>query len=293
MTRDAERLALAAFLTWAILAGGNAVCIRFSNRELDPLWGGALRFSLAALVLIAVMAAMRLELPRGRALAGALLYGALTFGAGFAFTYYGLVRIHAGLGQTVMALVPLVTLLLAVLQHQERLRRAAVAGALLALAGIALMSRPAAGETVPLLSLLAVLAAVFCFAQGAVLVRGFPQVHPVTGNAIGMTTGALLLLAGSLVAGETFALPERGATWTALAYLVGVGSVVVFVLYLVVLRFWSASRVAYGFVLVPLVTLPVSAWLDNEPVGLGLVAGGLLVLAGVYVGALRPAAATP
>jgi drug/metabolite transporter (DMT)-like permease len=42
-------------------------------------------------------------------------------------------------------------------------------------------------------------------------------------------------------------------------------------------------------VIIPFVTVVLSAWLDNEPVGVGLVLGGLLVLAGVYVGALRPA----
>jgi drug/metabolite transporter (DMT)-like permease len=60
-------------------------------------------------------------------------------------------------------------------------------------------------------------------------------------------------------------------------------------LYLVVLRYWTASRAAYVFVLIPLVTVVLSVWLDDEPVGAGLLFGGLLVLAGVYVGALRPA----
>jgi drug/metabolite transporter (DMT)-like permease len=46
-------------------------------------------------------------------------------------------------------------------------------------------------------------------------------------------------------------------------------------------------------VIIPFVTLVLSAWLDNEPVGVGLVVGGLLVMAGVYVGALRPARVTP
>jgi drug/metabolite transporter (DMT)-like permease len=84
-------------------------------------------------------------------------------------------------------------------------------------------------------------------------------------------------------------LSERPETWVALAYLVVVGSVVVFLLYLVVLRYWTASRASYGFVIIPVVTLVLSAWLDNEQIGVGLVLGGLLVMAGVYVGALRPA----
>jgi drug/metabolite transporter (DMT)-like permease len=59
--------------------------------------------------------------------------------------------------------------------------------------------------------------------------------------------------------------------------------------YLVVLRYWTASRAAYGFVITPLVTVLLSAWLDDERLSAGLVLGALLVLAGVYVGALRPA----
>ena len=69
-------------------------------------------------------------------------------------------------------------------------------------------------------------------------------------------------------------------------YLVPVG-VLVFVLYLVVLRHWEASRAAYEFVLIPVVTVALSTWLDDEPLGVGLLLGGPLVLIGVYVGALR------
>jgi drug/metabolite transporter (DMT)-like permease len=293
MTGNRERVALACFLAGALLAGGNGVSIRFSNRELPPLWGAGLRFSLAAALLLVVMAVLRLPFPRGRALTGALLYGALNFGAAFALAYYALVRLHAGLGQTLLALVPLATLLLAVAEGQERPRAAAVIGTLLALAGVAVISQGSLSVSVPLGSLLAAVASAVCIAQAAVLVRRFPTVHPVTMNAVGMTTGAALLLAGSLLAGEPRPLPQRATTWAAVGYLVVVGSVVVFVLYLLVLRYWAASRAAYAFVLIPFVTVLLSAWLDNEPLGVGLLLGGLLVLAGVYVGALRPAEPPP
>jgi drug/metabolite transporter (DMT)-like permease len=290
MNLDRDGTALAAFIVGTVLAGGNAVGVRVSNRELDPLWGAGLRFLLAAFLLGSVVAVMRLTLPRGRALLGVLLYGTLIFGGAFSFAYYALVRIHAGVGQTLLALVPLATLLLAVVQRQERLRFAAVVGTFLSVAGIGVISGLSGSESVPVLSLLAVLGAVLCFAQGTVLVRHFPPVHPVTANAVGMATGAAILVALSLLLKESIVLPERGATWLAVAYMVVLGSGPVFVLYLVVVRLWSASRAAYTFVLIPLVTVLLSAWIDDEPIGAGLVLGGLLVLAGVYVGALRPAA---
>jgi drug/metabolite transporter (DMT)-like permease len=192
-----------------------------------------------------------------------------------------------------LALVPLATLLLAVLWRQERLGLAAVMGTLLALAGVAVISRSPLQQDVPLLSVLAVVGGAICFVQALVLVRRFRRVHPVSMNAVGMAAGAAVLLAASLVAGEPIVLPHGPETWVAMAYLVVIGSVVLFLLYLIVLRYWAASRASYGFVIIPFITLVLSAWLDNEPVGLGLALGGLLVLAGVHVGALRPARLTP
>ena len=113
--------------------------------------------------------------PRGRALTGAVLYGLLNFGAGLALAYYALVQLHAGFVQMLLALVPLVTLLLAVAQRQERLHLAAVAGTLLAVAGVAVLSRAPLRESLPLLSVLATLGSAVCIAQAAVLVRRFPR----------------------------------------------------------------------------------------------------------------------
>ena len=47
MLANGERIALAAFVAESVLAGGNAVAVRFSNRELAPLWGAGLRCSRA------------------------------------------------------------------------------------------------------------------------------------------------------------------------------------------------------------------------------------------------------
>jgi drug/metabolite transporter (DMT)-like permease len=285
---ERDRLALAAFVAEATLAGGNAVGVRFSNRELDPLWGAGLRFALAAALLGGVMFVLRLPLPRGRALLGTLLYGVVTFAGAFSLAYYSLVRIHAGLGQTLLALVPLATLLLAVAQRQERLRAAAVLGTLIAVTGIAFISGISDREAVPFLSLLAVLGALLCFAQGTVLVRHFPTVHPVTLNAVGMAAGTAVLLPLALLFGESIVIPERAATWLAIGYMVVIGSGVVFVLYAIVIRLWNASRAAFAFVITPVVTVVLSAWLDDEPITWGLLLGGSLVLVGVYIGAIRP-----
>ncbi len=240
MTGDREREVLAAFVTGALLAGGNSVAIRFSNRELAPLWGAGLRFLLAAVLLVALVAALKLAFPRGRALTGSLLYGLVQFGGAFGFYYYALVRVHAGLGQTLLALIPLATLFLAVVQHQERFRTAALLGTLLGLIGVGLISHDPLHKSVPLVSLLAVFGSVLCFAEAAVLVRRFPRVHPVAMNAVGMMASGAVLVGASALVGEPRVLPGRFATWVALGYVAAIGSVVVFLLYLFVLQHWAA-----------------------------------------------------
>ncbi len=293
MVAGNDRATLSAFFVGAALAGANAVGVRFSNRELDPLWGACLRFALAAVIFLVLAAVLRVALPRGRAFWGAVLWGTIQFGATFALMYYAFVELHAGFGQIILALVPLLTVLLAVLQGAEQLHLAALAGAILAVLGVALMSSASLHGSVPFLSVLAGLGGALCFAQAAVLVRRLPPVHPVTMNAVGMIAGTVVLFAGTLVAGESVELPSESSTWAALVYLVTLGSVGVFLLYVFVLRRWAASRAAYSFLFSPIVSLALSAWLDDEPVTAGLLLGGLLVLAGVYIGALRSPVPVP
>jgi drug/metabolite transporter (DMT)-like permease len=293
-----DRAGLALFASASILAGGNAVGVRFSNRELEPLWGATVRFGAAAVLLLAIMAARRLPLPRGKALAGAALFGMLNFGIPFALAYYALVYIHAGLGQTLLSLVPLVTLLLSVSEHQEAFRARLLVGTVLAATGVAVISQaPLRGE-VPLPALLAVLGAVLSFAQASILVHRIPRVdgrapNPVTVNAVGMTVAAAALAVGSLAVGDAWVWPVLAATWWALAYLVVAGSVLTFILYLQLIERWGPSRSSYLFVVVPVVTIMLSAWLDDEPLTWSLLLGAPLVLLGVYFGALRRHRALP
>jgi drug/metabolite transporter (DMT)-like permease len=285
-SRD-DRVAAAAFAGVTLLAGANAVAIRISIRELDWLWGAALRFLLASAILVAVMTLQRRAWPRGAQLRGAIAFGAVGLGLAFALTHYALQTIQAGTAQTILALVPLATLLLAVGSGQERLSAAALAGALVSAVGVAVMAWRPTEQALPVVPTLAMLGAVVSMAAAAVIVRRSPPAQPVAMNSVAVLVAAALLLAAGLVTGRTPVLPQLAQTWAAVLYLAVIGSVVVFSLQLLVLKHWSASRANYVFVLIPIATIALSAWLDDEPLGLGLVLGGTLVVAGVYLGVLR------
>jgi len=140
MADESMRAGLPAFVVYSVLAGGNAVGVRFSNFELEPFWGATFRFLLAAALMLIVMPAGRYSFPRGRELLGSIVYGVFAFGGAFAFAFYALVELEAGFGQIVLAVVPLATLLLGAVQGLETITATSVGGALVAVAGVAVMS---------------------------------------------------------------------------------------------------------------------------------------------------------
>ncbi|MGH8873013.1 MAG: DMT family transporter [Acidimicrobiia bacterium] len=282
-------LVLAAYGAAVTIGGANFLAVRFSNRELDPFWGAGLRFGLAAALFVIIVLSLQLPWPRGRQLLLTAVYGFLSFALFYALMYWALVQVTAGVATVVMAVVPLVTVLLATAQHLEILRWQALLGSLLALAGIVWMVMAAEDVVLPLTALLAMLAASLCAGQSVIVSKKLSGNHPAVTNAVGMMIGALALLGMSAFVGEVWTLPRLPEAVWSIVYLVSVGSVGLFVLVLLVVRHWTASATSYMFVLFPVVTMVLEAWLADEPVTVHGAIGAGLVMAGVWFGALSPA----
>ena len=276
---------LAAFVGVVLLGGLNAIAVHETVQELAPLWGAALRFLAAGVIMAAVVVLLRRSFPRGRSLAGAILYGTLGFGASYGFIYPGFRDTPAGTGMVLIALTPLLTFGLAIAHGQERFRLQGLLGALIALVGVALVFAAQLSANVPLTSLVLILLGTVCIAETGVIVKLIPRSDPFGTNAVAMLTGAAILLVVSTLAGESRVLPTQAPTWAAVAYLVVLGSVVMFALYLYTLARWTASAVSYMTLLLPLVTISAAAVLTGERVTTTVLAGAAVILAGVYVGA--------
>jgi drug/metabolite transporter (DMT)-like permease len=280
-------LTLTAFILLAVFAGGNPVAVRFSNSGLPPFWGATLRFIGAALIFWVIVLVRGIPLPKGRALLSAVLYGLLSIGAAYAGLYWGLVRAPAGLAGAVLALVPLMTFFFASAHGLERFRWRGLIGALVATAGVVLGVVGGFGGAVHVPSVLALVAGVACIAEASVLFKLFPRGHPMAYNAVSLTTGVPLLAALSLLMGERWTLPTAASTWAAYAYLVLIGSVAVFSLALYLLSRWTASATSYAFLLMPVSTVIIAALLTGEAITTSFVIGAVLVMAGVWMGAVR------
>jgi drug/metabolite transporter (DMT)-like permease len=283
-----ERKVLLAFAAFIVVGGGASVAIRITYGEMAPFWAATSRFALAALAFWGLVVVRKVPLPRGRSLLGATLFGVLTVGLAFVLIGWGLVETPASVYQILMALVPLVTLFLSSLQGVEAVSRRGIIGSLLAVGGIAVTVAGTGAAELSIPHIIAILVAAVFIAEGGVLIKRFPPNPPVMTNAIGMTTGTIILGTASLVRGESWTIPTQTDTWVAFIYLVIFVTVVAFLLYMFVLGSWTASGTSYGFVLVPLVTIVVAATVAGEAITGTFLLGAALVLAGVYVGALMP-----
>jgi drug/metabolite transporter (DMT)-like permease len=287
--RRPDVVTLTAFGIVVLLVAANPLAVRYTDRTLAPFWGAGTRIAAGALLFTLYVAIRRISLPRGRDLGGVVLYGVIQFGVGFGLGYWALQKVPAGIAGVILAAVPLFTLVFAVITRLEPLTARGVLGALISIAGVALILGLRGGEeSVPLLYLAAMIVFVACLAGGLVIAKTFSSVHPAVMNAGGMLVGGVLLLGLSFVLGEPKPLPRMSITWAVQLYVVVVGSVGLFALILFVVRRWTASAAAYQTVLSPPFTILLAALLLGEPVGWSLVVGAVVVILGVYVGALSP-----
>ncbi len=283
--RQPDRRTLGAFAGVVVFGGLNTIAVRHTVLELDPEWGAAVRFLAAGLVFAALTLARGRAFPRNRGLIGAMAYGLVGFAGAFGFIYPALRDVQAGTASVVIAISPLATYGLAVAQRQERFRAGALVGALIALAGIAIVFVEQLSVAVPLVPLLVIGLGMVCLSEAGILVKWIPRSDPFAVNAVAMLTAGAALLLVSLLLGERQAIPVRTETWLAVGYITVFGSVVMFGLYLFGLQRWTASAMSYSTLLLPFVSVTVADLLTGEEFSVAFLVGGLVMLAGVYLGA--------
>ncbi len=293
MRQTPDSKTYAAFLLAMVIGGANFIAVSLSNRELPPLFGATLRFGLASILFFVIARAWRIPLARGRDALGAVIFGLLNIGAAYALLYTALVGLDAGTVAVIVAAVPLFTLAIAVLTGQERLSMNRVAGGILVIAGIAIISLGGIGGGFDFAYFLAALFGAVAIAAASVVAKAYPNVHPINMNAIGTTAGTILLAISSLALGEQWVLPQGNSTLMAVGWLVIAGSVGLFQLFLYVIKRWTASATVYALAGMPVIAAGLGIVILDQPVTPGVLAGGALVIAAVYVGTVAGRRKTP
>lgn len=291
------------FLTLSVLWGLSFPAIAIGLEYLPPLGFAALRYDIAAVLLLGY-AVVRIEewapVDRGDALA--ILGGGLFLVAGNGLLFVGQQTVPSGVAAIIQALIPIVTALWAFLLLGERLALRGSLGVLVGLVGIAFVIQPdpanlLAGDTA---GRLIIVGQVISVALGGVLVqRADPSLGrtPLTGWA--MAVGAVVLHGISVAAGETGSLTTvvAPAALGAVIYLGVFSTAIAFLLYFTILAEHGAFEAALVSYLVPVVATVVGVVVLGEAIsvltylGFALVAGGFALLKREAVGQVATTAA--
>ena len=273
----------------ALVVGATAIwgatfsLVKGALADAGPLTFLALRFCVAA-VLVAGLGRGRgwLRPTRATVLCGLALY------CGFALQTAGLASTTPARSAFITALSAVLVPWLEPIAGLGRLAWRAVAGGALAAIGLAILLRPG-GEGIAIGDVLTLGCAVAFAGHVLLLQFAVRQTPPVQVNALQVMVPALLALPVAGLEGWHFAVSFRLVA--AVLVTAGLATVAAFWAVTAAQRVVSASETSVVLAFEPVVAALISVGLGMDRFTVALAAGGLLVVAGVFVATVRRARA--
>ena len=285
----AKSLTHGALALLILIWGTTWAAIRVGLEGLPPFTGVAVRFAIAAVVLLLVARMMNWPLGSGRR--AYLLWtvnGAFSFSISYGVVYWAEQWVPSGLAAVLFSTFPL---FVAVMAHfwlpGESLRLPSVLGILLGFAGVGIIFSEdltsLAGQQTRTAAVVFLISPLVSALANVIIKRWGAGFHPISLTAVpmAMTAMAMGALAAWAEKGRGIALDTASAA--ALVYLAVCGTAVTFFLYFWLLDRLPATRlslITYG---VPIVAVTVGTLFLDEPFTARMFMGSLLVLAGVAI----------
>ena len=273
------------------LWGGTWVAGRILAQSMSPTPAAFLRFLVASAVLVAMSYWAQGRLPRLRRedVLPAMFLGATGVFAYSYFFFTGLQTISAGRAALVVACVPVAICIASAVVNRERFGPLRAAGALISLVGVSLVI----GDGDPLALLtggmqygdLMILGCVVSWTAYSLGGRALMQrLNPLTAVTWSCIFGALFLLPPALMDGLfAEAAQARAIDWACIVYLGSMATALAFFWYYRAISIIGASRSGIFVNMVPVFAVIMGFFVLGEPLHLSLLAGGALVVTGVYL----------
>ena len=278
--------------TLALLWGANFLWIALALRGFTPVQLTFGRMILGAAVLLPIVILRRERLPCDVTTWSHLaVAGLIANAAPYLLFALGETRISSGAAGTLNATTPLWTLALAVVLRQEpRPSSAQMAGFLLGFAGCLVMFSPWRDSGLDLLGGTYCLMAALSYAISYIYMRRYltpRDITPLTLSASQLLT-ATAWTALSLPFGHPSHTSSPGLLpWAALLVLGLLGTGVAYIINYALIRSEGASGASVVTYLVPVVSLTLGTPIAAEPLSPSLIAGAVLVLAGIVLSRKR------
>ena len=292
MPEQARTVTYVKLITAMAMWGGTWIAGRVIAQELSaPLAVAALRFVLSGLAVGGFMLLSEGRLPfpesgRDWGLIWALgFFGIFLYGLCF---FFGLQRIPAGRGALVVALNPAVIVMTAWLIGKERMTTRKAIGSLIALAGCLTVignGDPLAlfQGTVGLGEWLIVGCVMSWTAYTFIGWQASGRFSPLATTFYASLSGAILLGLAALVQGDIDPAAWSWRVWSGMGFLAIFGTAIAYTWFTDAVHRLGAGHASIFINLVPVFAVLQAAVLLDERLGLAVLAGGALVIAGVWL----------
>ena len=281
---------LVAVATCALIWGTTWYAIRVCVEGFPALPSAAIRFTLAAAIMVAIWAAgFARPRPRGPVWGWLVLAGILN-AVGYSLVYVGEESVSGGVAAVLFGTEPLVVALLVTITRTERVHYSQIAGGVVALVGVLLIfAERVVLESEQALGIALIACAVPVSAlYGLIVKRHTADVHPLASAMVFMIATAVALWAIVLLHGwEPLPWPPPVNPSLALLYLAVFGSVIAFTAYFYCLQQLSLMSSTMLVFVLPVIALAVDVmWEDRFRMTTDTYLGVAIVLLGVAI-ALR------
>jgi drug/metabolite transporter (DMT)-like permease len=238
-----------------------------------------LRFSLAAVVMAALLMFRKEPWPRGRLLLWLVGMGAIGY-VGQSFAYLTAIKYaSAGLVALLLYLYPTFVAILTVVFLKGRLTRLKVFALALATLGVALTANPQGGQwTGAFLAISAAAVYAVYIVVGSGVMR---QVSAIQSSTIIFASAGLVYAVIALAQGPTW--PDTAAGWGLIAGIVLIATVIPVTAFLAGIKRIGPTDASVLSTLEPVVTVLLAALLLGEKLPLAALLGGGLILAAVVL----------
>ena len=275
------------YATSVLIWGSTWLAITFQFGTVPPAVSVVYRFVLAGAILAVWSALKGIGLrfsARDHLWMG--LQGLLLFGINYLCVYLAETHVTSGLVAVVFSLLTVLNIVGSRLAFGTPIRRVVVLGAILGIAGVALVFLPeirggAARGSAPIGIAFALVGAVCASLGNLVAYRNHGRGLPVVPmNLFGMLYGALVVAAYAVATRQPWRFDFSARYLLSLGYLAVFGSIVAFGAFIVLLGRIGADRAGYVTVAIPVVALFLSGLFEGLRWHPSLAAGVLLCLAG-------------
>lgn len=270
----------------SLIWGSTYLWTKLAVQEIGPFTLVSFRTLLAIICLALVLWQQRTPIKFRRRWPIYLFLGTVTMGLPFVLAAWAGTVIPSSLSAILNSTNPFWTVLIAsFFLPEERLTINRLVGLALGFTGVVVLmsDRLMVGVGNFQLGMLAMLFAAVCYAVSAVVVRLKTRGIPPTALTIGELIFAWLLVTpGAFIFEAPVRLPAQAVTWAAVFFLGIMASGLSLVLYFSLLHEIGATRTATASYLQPLIGVALGAVFLAEQLDWRMLAGGVMILAGVW-----------